>query len=170
MEVEVLIDGEVIKVELERAQNSDFSLKWMGPRAGEARLTQTSPGHVLVTDSAGRTRSIEYGHSQGEPGRGEVRLAGRQVAYALPARERRQGGRGAGGNVKAPMNGQVVKVLKQPGDEVQEGEVVLILEAMKMENEVESPVAGVLKSVGVSPGDTVEPGFELFMVEQQEPA
>ncbi len=170
MEVEVLIEGETIKVELERAHDRDFSLRWMGCREGEARLTLTSPGHVLVTDSRGRTRSIEYGHSQGEPGRGEVRLAGRQVGYALPARERRQNTKAGGGAVKAPMNGQVVKVLKQPGDEVREGEVVLILEAMKMENEVEAPVTGVLRSVGVSPGDTVEPGFELFLVEQQEPA
>lgn len=72
------------------------------------------------------------------------------------------------GTVVAPMNGQVVKVVKDPGDLVESGEIVLILEAMKMENEVAAPFAGVLQEVTVATGDNVTPGQILFSVEASE--
>lgn len=72
------------------------------------------------------------------------------------------------GSVSAPMNGQVVKVLKRAGDEVQDGEVILILEAMKMENEVTAPTSGVLVEVLIEPGETVTPGQPLFTIEPTE--
>lgn len=58
--------------------------------------------------------------------------------------------------IKAPMPGLVISVLKSPGDVVKEGENILILEAMKMENVIKSPIEGVIKSVAVSPSNTVE--------------
>lgn len=58
--------------------------------------------------------------------------------------------------IKAPMPGLVISVLKSPGDIVKEGENILILEAMKMENVIKSPIEGVIKSVAVSPSNTVE--------------
>ena len=58
--------------------------------------------------------------------------------------------------IKAPMPGLVISVLKNAGDTVKEGENVLILEAMKMENVIKSPIDGVIKSVAVSPSNTVE--------------
>lgn len=72
------------------------------------------------------------------------------------------------GSVTAPMNGQVVKLVKKVGDSVESGEIVLILEAMKMENEVGAPVSGVLKELNVEPGQTVSPGQLLFCVEAAE--
>lgn len=69
------------------------------------------------------------------------------------------------GNVSAPMNGQVVKVVKKVGDPIESGDIVLILEAMKMENEVTAPISGVLKELKVEPGHTVAPGQLLFCVE-----
>jgi biotin carboxyl carrier protein len=58
--------------------------------------------------------------------------------------------------IKAPMPGLVISVLKSVGDTVKEGENVLILEAMKMENVIKSPIDGVIKSIIVSPSNTVE--------------
>lgn len=58
--------------------------------------------------------------------------------------------------IKAPMPGLVISVLKNTGDVVKEGENILILEAMKMENVIKSPIEGVIKSVAVSPSNTVE--------------
>lgn len=58
--------------------------------------------------------------------------------------------------IKAPMPGLVISVLKNVGDSVKEGENILILEAMKMENVIKSPIEGVIKSVAVSPSNTVE--------------
>jgi biotin carboxyl carrier protein len=66
------------------------------------------------------------------------------------------------------MNGQVVKLVKKVGDTVENGEIVLILEAMKMENEVSAPKSGVLTELKVEPGQTVSPGQLLFCVEAAE--
>lgn len=69
------------------------------------------------------------------------------------------------GQVVAPMNGQVVNVLHRIDDEVAKGDVVLVLEAMKMENEVVAPVAGRLTTLLVAKGATVRSGDPLFTVE-----
>ena len=58
--------------------------------------------------------------------------------------------------VKAPMPGLVVSIKVEKGQEVKEGEAVLILEAMKMENVIKSPVDGIIKSVKIEPTNTVE--------------
>jgi len=67
-------------------------------------------------------------------------------------------------SVKTSMPGRIVKVLVNEGEKVREGEAVLILEAMKMENEIKSPQSGVIKEIKVKPGDQVEAGIVLFAV------
>ncbi len=67
--------------------------------------------------------------------------------------------------VKAPMPGMILKVKKRVGEEVVSGEPVIILEAMKMENELRSPVAGKLKELFVTEGSPVEKGIKLFSIE-----
>jgi pyruvate carboxylase subunit B len=64
----------------------------------------------------------------------------------------------AGGTVKAPMPGLVVRVLVQPGQTVAVGTALVVLEAMKMENELKAPVAGVVARVSATPGQAVEKG------------
>ena len=67
------------------------------------------------------------------------------------------GGAGAaGGILTAPMPGKVVKLLVKEGDKVEEGQALLILEAMKMQNEFKSPSAGVVTKLHVAEGGTVE--------------
>ena len=68
------------------------------------------------------------------------------------------------GSVVAPMPGTVIKIVKNAGDEVKAGELVLILEAMKMENEISSPVSGVISAINCTAGDTVNGGDVLFEV------
>ncbi len=78
------------------------------------------------------------------------------------------GGSAGGGSVKAPMPGRVVKALVAEGDTVEAGQPVIIVEAMKMENEVAAPGAGVVRRIAVSPGDTVEAGAVLVELEPHE--
>lgn len=59
-------------------------------------------------------------------------------------------------SIKAPMPGLIVEIKVKPGDEVQKGDQLLILEAMKMENIIKSPGEGVVKAVNVKQGDGVE--------------
>jgi biotin carboxyl carrier protein len=61
----------------------------------------------------------------------------------------------SGGKIESPMPGLVLKVSVEDGDEVEEGDVLLILEAMKMENIIKSPVKGKVKKVMVKEGETV---------------
>ena len=68
------------------------------------------------------------------------------------------------GSVAAPMPGTILKVLKATGDSVKAGEVVLILEAMKMENEITAPVDGTIGSLNLTEGSTVAGGDLLFDV------
>ena len=68
------------------------------------------------------------------------------------------------GSVVAPMPGTILKVLKATGDAVKAGEVVLILEAMKMENEITAPVDGTIGSLNLTEGSTVAGGDLLFDV------
>ena len=76
-------------------------------------------------------------------------------------------GRGASagnGIVTSPMPGKVVKVLVKEGDEVAEGASIVVVEAMKMENELFSTRAGVVQKVFVAPGDAVEGGARLVTI------
>ena len=69
----------------------------------------------------------------------------------------------AAGSVKvtAPMPGKVVKVNAAVGQAVKKGEAILILEAMKMENDIVAPQDGTIASINVSSGDSVESGAVL---------
>ena len=67
--------------------------------------------------------------------------------------------------IKATMPGRVVNVLVGSGDEVTAGQGVIIVEAMKMENELKSPKAGKVTEVKVAPGQTVEKGELLVVIE-----
>ena len=70
--------------------------------------------------------------------------------------------------VAAEMPGKVVNLHHGVGSEVSEGQGVMVLEAMKMENEISSPIDGVVVEIAVSVGDTVEAGTTLFVVEPPE--
>jgi biotin carboxyl carrier protein len=62
------------------------------------------------------------------------------------------------GSLKAPMPGRVVKVLVREGEAIERGAPAIIVEAMKMENELQAPISGVVRSVAVREHDTVESG------------
>jgi len=70
--------------------------------------------------------------------------------------------------VESEMPGKVVKIAVSVGTAVAEGDGVLILEAMKMENEIKSPVEGLLTEISVAEGQTVESGALLFVVTPHE--
>ena len=69
------------------------------------------------------------------------------------------------GGVVAPMPGKIVNILVEPGDKVEAGQVVVILEAMKMENELSALSKGTVKAVTVHRGDSVQGGQVLVSLE-----
>ncbi|GLH72476.1 acetyl-CoA carboxylase biotin carboxyl carrier protein subunit [Geothrix limicola] len=75
------------------------------------------------------------------------------------------GGAGAGGGILAsPMPGKIVKLLVKAGDAVQEGQTLLVMEAMKMQNELKTNTTGTVATVHVQEGATVETGAALITV------
>lgn len=70
----------------------------------------------------------------------------------------------AGEAVKAPMPGNVMKILVSQGQKVKEGEVLIILEAMKMENEIVASKSGTVAQIAVTKGQVVETGTPLVVI------
>ena len=128
-------------------------------------------GRLVEVDvtSMGRQSSVRVGNrvvnltTYGKPPllgvvAGGLRLRARvesERSLASAPADRRPGARGAT-TVRSPMPGRVVKVLVAAGDAVQAGQPLLVLEAMKMENEVRAAVSGSVAAVHVAPGTPVE--------------
>ncbi|CAB4647824.1 unannotated protein [freshwater metagenome] len=95
------------------------------------------------------------------------------VAAAGPAKKKAArsasgsgGGAGGGsGQIAVPMQGTIVKVLVEVGQAVEAGQSVVVLEAMKMENQIEADKSGTIKAVNVKPGDTVGAGDVVVIIE-----
>lgn len=73
---------------------------------------------------------------------------------------------GGAGALITQMPGKVVKLMKNIGDKVTKGETVLILEAMKMENEIKSGADGIVKAINVKEGQALEAGFLMVEIEE----
>jgi 3-methylcrotonyl-CoA carboxylase alpha subunit len=90
------------------------------------------------------------------------------VGYALTHQDPRapqDSADAGGGRVLAPMPGRVLEVLVAPGDAVQRGQVLLVLEAMKVQMRIAAPAEGVVSAVRCQPGELVEDGAELVSLE-----
>lgn len=66
--------------------------------------------------------------------------------------------------ITAPMPGKITKILAKAGQTVKKGEVLMLLEAMKMQNEIGAPAAGTVKSINVSAGENVKPGQVMAVI------
>ncbi|MBU6271035.1 MAG: 3-methylcrotonyl-CoA carboxylase [Betaproteobacteria bacterium] len=76
-----------------------------------------------------------------------------------------RGERKASGRIACAMHGLVVKLAVQPGEQVQRGQLLLAIEAMKMQHRIESPIDGTIREIGVAEGQQVSPGRLLALVE-----
>jgi oxaloacetate decarboxylase alpha subunit len=66
--------------------------------------------------------------------------------------------------VEAPLGGNIFQVIIEKGSSIEIDSTVLILEAMKMETEIKTPIAGTITNIFVKPGDSVKPGAPLFEI------
>jgi len=67
--------------------------------------------------------------------------------------------------VEVPITGKIISVNVKPGDEVKEGDILCLLESMKMENPVLAPVSGTIIQVGVAAEQVVKPGEMIAVIE-----
>jgi pyruvate carboxylase subunit B len=119
--------------------------------------TATVDGKAVTVEMAadGKSYTAKVG---GKSFKVEVAEGASAAAAAAPAAA------GEGKAVVAPLPGTVTKVLVAEGDSVAAGDVLLILEAVKMENEIKADCDGVVKSINVSTGATVQAGDALVTI------
>ncbi len=135
------------------------------PAAVSARRTDL--GLSLVFDDG---RSVDVALTDRPGGEWFVQLPHADLTAAVDAR-RYQRAESAGGvkagvqRITAPMPGRIVRILVKPGDEVAHRQGVVVVEAMKMENELGAPKAGRVKEVAVTEGQSVEAGRLLVVIE-----
>ena len=129
----IVDDGPEEEVDAARPVSDVLSLLMVG-RSWEAGLVATHDGFEVDLMGIRHTAQVM------DPRRKALRMAG-----------------GAGeGVIRTQMPGRVVRILVEPGDELEEGQPAIVIEAMKMENELKSPRAGTVKSISVSEGDEIE--------------
>jgi biotin carboxyl carrier protein len=166
----VTVKGNEHVVEISEGPEGDIALKLDGEPVEADLVTLQADGlHSLLLDGQSREMVLEREGDRTFVGldgeRIEVRVQD-EVSRALAAIE---GAKHAGpAEVTAPMPGVVVEVRVAPGDAVTAGQPVVVVEAMKMQNELTAEADGVVKSVAVKAGDAVDGGAVLVVVEPAE--
>jgi len=136
-----------------------------GPRAGAHLLSLRIDGARHYEIAVHRERNAEASVYQVAPGAVSTRVEVMDPLAHL-ARETRAGkGRAGVEQVTAYMPGRVVEVLVEEGAEVEAGQGVVVLEAMKMENEIQAQHPGTVRRILVQAGQAVEGGDPLFEIE-----
>ena len=143
--------------------SGDYTTGFIAERMQSLKIQPSTGEMSEVSEKSAREVEVEV---NGKLFR--VRVFGDEDAAVGPPRRRRGETRRAsasGGAVRAPMQGTIVKVLVEEGQEVAADEPVCILEAMKMESEVRSQKAGTVSEISVEAGQTVSSGETLISVE-----
>ena len=165
MKLMVEIDGFAMPLEIEReGETCRFRLDGAGERQALVREAEPCVYSVLLDGRSYDARVEETAD------RLAVVIAGRRFEIGVrdPRRlSRKAAGAGSEGrhHVTAPMPGKVVRVLVVPGDEVTAGQGLLVVEAMKMQNEMKAARPGRVVSIGAVEGATVSAGEILATIE-----
>ena len=139
----VSVDGNEFLVDGKKTGRTNFSLI-VDNRSFEIEVDNTDDEYRVLVD--GRNYRIHLVDER------RVRVGGCAIGLSNSRGVRM---------VSVPMPGKIIAVLVGEGDAVEKGQGLVIVEAMKMENEVRSPIAGEVKEIKVKPGDTVEGGAVL---------
>lgn len=144
---EIVVDGERYEVDLRTIDGVHLYSLIIDRRSYELHVDRNEGLYTVIVD--GNRYPVDVG---------DARL---KELIAMSQRISEDSG---SATVDAPMPGLVVKVLVAVGDTVEEDQGLVILEAMKMENEIRSPVAGVVRQVGATAGQAVNLGDLLAVV------
>jgi biotin carboxyl carrier protein len=152
MKRELLLNGELLSYGVESGVGG-FTVNLNGDELHYDCL-ESDPGRLMIRDGerAYRARVVRVKDQV------FVWLDGRTFEFTLPSSD----GAGAGGEesskdeVRAPMPGTLIKLMVKPGDEVEEGQTVAVVEAMKMEHNLRAPRAGVVEKTAGTIGQIVD--------------
>ncbi|HXB20743.1 MAG TPA: biotin/lipoyl-containing protein [Candidatus Solibacter sp.] len=162
---EVTIAGNTHRVELNRGESGwlcklngrEFPLDAVSTSEGILSLLVNGKSYEIKQENTATEASIVVGHQRFSA----------TVRDPRSFRSRRRADSGTEGikKITAPMPGKVVRILAPAGAEVEAGQSVLVIEAMKMQNELKSPKKGKVKKLNVVEGAAVEAGQTLAEVE-----
>ena len=124
--------------------------EWVPPAPGEAKATV--PAELLLEVDGRRVPIRIFDHR-------------RDAAPRVPARHAAHGGEHVHSIIAAPMQGTILRVLVEEGQEIHAGDVICVLEAMKMENAIPAPRDGVVSEIPVEPGRVVQAGEPLVVLD-----
>ena len=161
MKREVIVAGSPAQI---RVEGAHFEYQRAAAvSSGSFSVTPADPGSYLVRLGT-RSHRVTLGPA------GEVSVNGRSLRMEVfDPRDLRPGGQSRAYRgplrISAPMPGKVVRLLVAPGDAVQAGQGLVVVEAMKMQNEMKSPQAGRVVEVRTEAGATVAAGDVLVVVE-----
>ena len=178
---EIFIDGKPRKIDLKRIEDCSFNVKMDGKDFKVNLMTDTPDMEkfsINIDDEAYRVHlpkisrekrfsvSVEGAAFQVEvkiPITRRVSTFPRQIP-TRPMKRDRALKHVSEGSVTAPMTGRILSVMVKERDRVKTGQVLCVLEAMKMENEITTPKAGTIQEVFVSEGSPASEGETLFVV------
>lgn len=163
MTYEITIDGKLRTVEIESTAPGRYRLRWEGETHEVDMVRPTPEAFQMLIDG----ESWEAGCVATERGY-LVDVVGvcTEVEVVDPRRKAlRLAGASASGVVATSMPGRIVRLMVGVGDRVTKGQPVIVVEAMKMENELKSPVEGTVGEVMVAPGQPVEAGTKLLRID-----
>jgi biotin carboxyl carrier protein len=170
MRLNAEIEGEEVALEVRR----EGARVWaeVGGRRYELEAREVGAGgYLLIQD--GCVYECRAGSEPGAEGRGSLRVTvgAREYGVRLTDPKRLRGAGAAAGEqggraqIKAPMPGKVVRVMVEAGQAVEAGQPVVVVEAMKMQNELKSPKSGTVAELRAAPGSTVNAGDVLAVIE-----
>jgi len=172
MSVDVMVNGRLWKVDLEPGGAPG---RFIVTTRGKRRTVDVSwvDAVTLSLIEDGRAHEIRI-HSRRENGAAGIEVEGAIYETSVAKRGRVQvsdsgalkaeGDPAASVSIRAPMPGRVVRLLVGIGDRVSARQGVVVVEAMKMENELRSPRGGIVKDIVVAPGAAVESGALLLVI------
>ena len=129
--------------------------------AETADTAEPQERETVVVEVAGKRLEVSL-----PAGLGGLSTGGKSGGAKAPKRKSKKAIGGAGGNaVVAPMQGTIVKVAVEEGQEVEEGELVIVLEAMKMEQPINAPKSGTVSNMAAEVGATVSNGAPLLEID-----
>lgn len=159
----VQVGGDARELTLEKLAGGNYRVSDAQGRTVEAELCSTRSGALLIS-VGGRMLEVQ-------PSEGEVRLAGKRYGARAESELERAASGAKGGVARgakelvAPMPGRIVRVSCRVGDQVEKGAPLVVIEAMKMQNELSAKQAATVRAVHVAPGATVERGALLIELE-----
>jgi biotin carboxyl carrier protein len=164
---QIEIGGRMRKLELERAENPLHFVARLDGETIEMDATLLKPGVLSITIAGHAYRCVLEDTADGAA----VHVAGERFEYEMQdprsLKARRSHGDAAEGPkpIKAPMPGRVVRILVKPGADVEANQGIVVIEAMKMQNELKAPKAGKVREIRVEPGTAVRVGEVLAVIE-----